>query len=129
MIIVTGAKGFIGGALVRRLQSLYYDVIEVDFWNDTHEGLHADRLIQFIAQNHTEIEFIFHMGACADTMETDPVKMFRLNFDYPQALWISASINKIPMIYASSAATYGLGEKGYKDDHRLPYDLKPLNIY
>jgi len=79
---------------------------------------------------HSEnIEFVLHIGARTDTTETDWDLLNELNLAYTQQVWKKCALYKIPLIYASSAATYGLGELGYKDEHSIVEQLKPLNLY
>ena len=75
------------------------------------------------------IDFVFHLGARTDTTEFDYSILEKLNVDYSQQIWNYCSEKNIPLVYASSAATYGDGELGYKDDHDLPFKLNPLNPY
>jgi ADP-L-glycero-D-manno-heptose 6-epimerase len=77
----------------------------------------------------SELRAIVHLGACANTMEADEAYLLRMNVEYSQNLWKFASKHKIPMIYASSAATYGDGAQGYDDDESKISALKPLNLY
>ena len=73
--------------------------------------------------------FIFHIGARTDTTEFNVSVFDELNLNYSKMLWNICSETKTPLVYASSAATYGIGELGYDDDHELVYDLQPLNPY
>ncbi|MEL6392580.1 MAG: ADP-glyceromanno-heptose 6-epimerase, partial [Bacteroidota bacterium] len=72
---------------------------------------------------------IIHLGARTDTTEKDETIFKRLNLDYSQAIWKYCIQHDIPLIYASSAATYGGGEYGYEDDHDQTDKLRPLNPY
>jgi len=141
MIIVTGAAGFIGSCLVNKLNNKgLMDIILVDeFFNPEKnkntefkvykEKIHRDMFIDWLEENHRDVEFVLHIGARTDTAEFD-VKVFnKLNLNYTKAVWQSCATFNIPLIYASSAATYGLGEFGYKDNHNIVKDLKPLNAY
>ena len=76
-----------------------------------------------------QIEFVIHLGARTDTTEFDYNIHKELNEEYSQDVWNYCTANNIPLIYASSAATYGNGELGYDDDDKLLDDLKPLNPY
>jgi ADP-L-glycero-D-manno-heptose 6-epimerase len=76
-----------------------------------------------------QIDFVFHLGARTDTTEFDYTILEKLNVDYSKKIWNYCVEKNIPLVYASSAATYGGGELGYKDDHELPYKLNPLNPY
>ena len=141
MIIVTGAAGFIGGALISRLNAENFnDIVAVDEFshpdkNKNLEGkiisakIHRDDFIQWISNNHLQIEFIFHLGARTDTTEFDMELLNRLNLDYTKQVWKTCVEYGIPLVYASSAATYGSGEFGYNDDPELSDKLQPLNPY
>ena len=76
-----------------------------------------------------QIDFVFHLGARTDTTEFDYSILEKLNVDYSQRMWNYCAEKNVPLVYASSAATYGGGELGYKDDHELPFKLNPLNPY
>ena len=85
--------------------------------------------IKWLADFGNEVEFIFHIGARTDTTEFNTAIFDELNLNYSKAVWNACVEFNIPLVYASSAATYGLGEFGYKDDHELVSRLKPLNPY
>ncbi|MEO8146102.1 MAG: ADP-glyceromanno-heptose 6-epimerase [Bacteroidia bacterium] len=141
MIIVTGAAGFIGSCLVSKLNNEGYNnlLISDDFSNEEKDKnldskkfsqkVHRDDLMNFIKENHNSIEFIFHIGARTDTTEFDMEIFNKLNLHYTQALWKLCVAFQIPLVYASSAATYGAGEFGYDDNEQLIPKLKPLNPY
>ncbi len=141
LIIITGALGFIGSAVVRQLNDQGYknlilvdDIRTTSKWKNVvgkrfFELISRYELFHFLEGREKEIEAIIHLGACADTLETDGDYLMENNYRYSIALAEFALKNQIRFIYASSAATYGLGEEGYSDEHeRLP-DLKPLNCY
>ncbi len=140
MILITGAAGFIGSCMAARLNELrYFDVVlcddfsradkEANYVGKTYtEIVDRNKLIDWIAQHHTRIQCVIHLGARTDTTEFDRSVFDRLNVAYSKAVWNSCVEYGLPLIYASSAATYGLGELGY-DDQILPQQLKPLNPY
>lgn len=141
MIIVTGAAGFISSCLVSELNNRgQKDIVVVDDFSKTEkaENLAGKSLIARVPR-HTffswvndfkeQIDFVFHLGARTDTTEFDATIFDELNVKYSQDMWDFCTENQIPLVYASSGATYGLGELGYKDDHAIIGDLKPLNPY
>lgn len=141
MIVVTGASGFIGSCLVSRLnESNYRDIVVVDEFESTSKSanlegkifthkVHRNDFIQWLSENHKMVQFIFHIGARTDTTEFDKSIFDELNVNYSKSVWKSCVEYGIGLVYASSAATYGLGELGYKDDHNIVEKLKPLNPY
>ncbi|EMR03360.1 ADP-glyceromanno-heptose 6-epimerase [Cesiribacter andamanensis] len=141
MIVVTGAAGFIGSRLIHALNAEGYTyLVAVDIFDnpEKEKNLQGAKLLQrvdrrnFLAwldQNEQEVEFIFHLGARTDTTEFDYQLLWELNTDYSKALWQKCTAYQIPLVYASSAATYGAGELGYKDEEALIPQLKPLNPY
>lgn len=141
MIIVTGAAGFIGSCLVNKLNNkgLKEILIVDDFSNPKknknlehksyNEKMHRDQFPEWFAQNHSSVEVVFHIGARTDTTEFDKRVFDRLNLNYTKSLWSVCAKFQITFIYASSAATYGMGEHGYSDDQSLIPKLKPLNPY
>jgi len=140
-IVVTGAAGFIGSCLVGFLNSKGYNniIITDDFSRfDKIPNLEGKKIIKqieresffsWLAENNPDIDFIFHIGARTDTTEFDYTIHQHLNVDYSQKVWQYCTEKKIPLVYASSAATYGAGEFGYSDNHELPFKLQPLNPY
>lgn len=141
MIVVTGAAGFIGSNMVAKLNAENFkDIVIVDdfsnpFKNKNFEGkiyshmVHRKDLISWIDQNHHLIQFVVHIGARTDTTEFKWEVLEELNLDYTKKIWEKCVEYGLPLIYASSAATYGLGELGYNDDHSIIGKLQPLNPY
>jgi len=141
MIVVTGAAGFIGSCLVSRLNKAgYEDIVVVDDFSKTEKAKNLEGktitakvgrkdFIKWLADFGQEVEFIYHIGARTDTTEFNKAIFDELNVDYSIAVWKACVQFNIPLVYASSAATYGLGEFGYKDDHAVIPSLKPLNPY
>jgi ADP-L-glycero-D-manno-heptose 6-epimerase len=140
-IVVTGAAGFIGSCLTGFLNAKGYNqLILVDEFSrlDKVNNLKGKKFIhrverddffQWLKIRKPEIGFVFHLGARTDTTEFDYAVHLRLNFEYSQNIWDYCMLKQIPLVYASSAATYGSGELGYNDDHELPFKLEPLNAY
>jgi ADP-L-glycero-D-manno-heptose 6-epimerase len=141
MIIVTGAAGFIGSVLVGKLNAENFnDIVLVDDFsnpikNKNFEGkkysqkVDRKELFGWIKENHRFIQFIFHIGARTDTTEFNWQVLDELNLSYTQSLWRLCCEFGLPLVYASSAATYGGGEFGYDDNHEIIEKLKPLNPY
>ena len=141
MIIVTGAAGFIGSCLVSKLnQEGFNDIVIVDDFSDSEkmknlEGkkysqkIHRDDFIQWLKDNQRLVQFIFHIGARTDTTEFSKEVFDKLNLNYTKDIWKICVEFGLPLVYASSAATYGLGEFGYDDNHEVIDKLKPLNPY
>ena len=88
-----------------------------------------DELFSWLEKEQPVIDLVYHLGARTDTTEFDYVILERLNLEYSKNIWTYCSRHAIPLVYASSAATYGDGGKGYEDDHRLVNALEPLNPY
>jgi ADP-L-glycero-D-manno-heptose 6-epimerase len=141
MIIVTGAAGFIGSCLVSKLNNKgFKDLIIVDDFSDPEkmknlEGkiytqkVHRDDFVKWLKENQRLVQFVFHIGARTDTTEFNKEIFDRLNLNYTRDIWNVCVEFGLPLVYASSAATYGLGEYGYNDDHAVVDKLKPLNPY
>jgi ADP-L-glycero-D-manno-heptose 6-epimerase len=141
MIIVTGATGFIGSVLVGKLNSMGLNrlVIVDDFSREDKLAnlsgkecamrIHRDGLADWFDVQYSDVEFVFHIGARTDTAEFDVAVFDMLNLNYSKMVWKKCTAYNIPLIYASSAATYGMGELGYEDRHDIVAKLKPLNPY
>ncbi|MGF7215154.1 ADP-L-glycero-D-manno-heptose 6-epimerase [Spirosoma lacussanchae] len=93
------------------------------------ERVDREVFFDWLDQNYHEVEFIFHIGARTDTTEFDRQIFEHLNVEYSKQIWHRCIQYQIPLVYASSAATYGLGELGYDDNESLIPQLKPLNPY
>ncbi len=141
MIIITGAAGFIGSCLVSKLnQEGFKDIVIVDEFSDPEkmknlEGkmysqkIHRDEFTHWLRGNQRLVQFIFHIGARTDTTEFNKKIFDKLNLKYSKEIWKICVEFGLPFVYASSAATYGLGEFGYDDNHEVVEKLKPLNPY
>ncbi len=141
MMVVTGAAGFIGSCLIEKLnQENFNYIIAVDDFSRADKNLNlegkkiqekVDRkdFFSWLDRNHHLVEFIFHLGARTDTTEFNKAIFDELNLNYSKNIWNACVNYQIPLIYASSAATYGNGELGYKDDEAVITRLKPLNPY
>ena len=141
MIVVTGAAGFIASGLVGTLnrQGISNIVLVDDFGKTSKKGnwetkqyaqkVDRDNFLEWFDNNASEVEFVFHLGARTDTTEFDWSVFERLNLNYTKEIWNRCAKYEVPLIYASSAATYGDGELGYKDSHDIVEQLKPLNPY
>ncbi|MGZ3865558.1 MAG: ADP-glyceromanno-heptose 6-epimerase [Bacteroidia bacterium] len=142
MVIITGAAGFIGSCLISEMNHAGVEdiVISDDFSNEEKnmnlggkkfsKKVHRDELPSFLEQNKDKIKFIFHIGAKTDTTLFDVPTFDRLNLNYTKRIWVFCAKNNVSLVYASSAATYGLGEFGYDDeDESIIPKLKPLNPY
>lgn len=141
VIVVTGAAGFIGSYLVGYLNSLGYNrlVLVDDFSVEKKKpnllGKKFDQLVNrddfftWLSQHGAGIAAVFHLGARTDTTEMDYEVHRKLNLEYSKQVWQYCTTQQIPLVYASSAATYGGGELGYNDDHQVPAQLQPLNPY
>lgn len=141
MIVITGAAGFIGSALAHYLSGQFYtDLVLVDEFSreDKLRNIHhlkvtekvpRENFGEWLDRNHRLVQFVFHLGARTDTAEFDKRVFNKLNLNYSKMVWNKCVLYGLPLIYASSAATYGMGEFGYADDHEVVAKLKPLNPY
>ena len=140
-ILLTGAAGFIGSYLLGFLNSKGYNNITiVDDFSDQDKRpnyvekqfaatVEREQLFAWLEKTHYKPSIVLHLGARTDTTEFDYSIHERLNVEYSKKIWTYCADNAIPLIYASSAATYGGGEYGYKDSHELVDKFKPLNPY
>lgn len=141
MIVITGAAGFIASNLVGKLNKEgFLDIVIVDDFTKTEKKLNyinkiftkkVERydFITWLKDNHKFVQFVFHLGARTDTTEFDITVFNKLNLEYSKNIWNICVEFGLPLVYASSAATYGMGEFGYSDNHELIPNLKPLNPY
>lgn len=140
MIVITGAAGFIGSCLVEKLnKNDFFDLILVDDFSVLEKSknyetkkysqkINRNNFFDWLDHNHKLVEFIFHLGAITDTTETNLELLSSLNTEYTKTIWRKSADYGIPLIYASSAATYGDGALGF-DDSLSPFVLTPLNAY
>jgi ADP-L-glycero-D-manno-heptose 6-epimerase len=141
MIILTGAAGFISSCVASglRMEGLGDLVLSDDFSRADKAGnfegrpcierVHRDELLDWMEERAGGISAVIHLGARTDTTEMDWGVFLRLNLLYSQSIWRFCAEHQIPLIYASSAATYGDGAFGFDDDHAKISLLKPLNPY
>ena len=141
MIIVTGAAGFIASYLVGYLNEKGHEnlILVDDFSREDKVANYADKkyiqkinrtdFSSWLRNNQEKIEIVFHLGARTDTTEMSVELFNELNLNYSKEIWTICSDKQIPLVYASSAATYGGGEFGYDDSHEVISILKPLNPY
>ena len=140
-IVVTGAAGFIGSCMVQSLNDIGFEnlLLVDDFgieakrknWEGKNylEILERHSFFEWLELHKPKIDLIIHLGARTDTTEFDYSIHEALNLEYSKSIWNYSVAHQIPLIYASSAATYGAGELGYNDDHEVVEKLKPLNPY
>ncbi|MGD1845697.1 MAG: ADP-glyceromanno-heptose 6-epimerase [Salibacteraceae bacterium] len=141
MIVVTGAAGFIGSCMVGKLnREGYNDLVVVDDFSRADKApnlagktfthmVERAQFVDWLDANEERVQFIIHLGARTDTTESDEAIFDALNLNYSKAIWQRCVRYGLPLIYASSAATYGLGEHGYDDNHEVVSKLTPLNAY
>jgi ADP-L-glycero-D-manno-heptose 6-epimerase len=140
-IVVTGAAGFIGSCMVGYLNERGYEnlVIVDDFSEEEKKPNYSgkkfsaiverEELFDWLPKQAPQPDFVFHLGARTDTTEFNYSIHEYLNVEYSKKIWNYCSGKNIPLVYASSAATYGGGEFGYDDDHEIVEKLQPLNPY
>jgi ADP-L-glycero-D-manno-heptose 6-epimerase len=143
MIVVTGGAGFIGSNLVASLEEAGHGPVSVvdrlghdDKWKNLRrreldELVAPEDIFDFLDRRKADIDYVFHMGAISATTETDADLIAETNLRLPQAIWDWCAWNEVPLVYASSAATYGDGEEGFDDDDspEALSRLVPMNAY
>ncbi len=141
MIVVTGAAGFIGSYIVGKLnRDGFKDIVLVDKYDDPlkfqnyqtktyTEMVDRDDFFDWLAGHEKQVQIIIHLGARTDTIGQEPEIYQQLNLEYSQKIWNACVRYGLPLVYASSASTYGDGHFGFKDDHSLIPELKPMNLY
>ena len=141
MVVITGAAGFIGSVVAGELNNKgRNDLVLVDDFSKREKernyiNLKYDALVArndfftWFKDNHVDVDFVVHLGARTDTTEFDWNVFQELNVDYTKTIFSLCADYQIPMVYASSAATYGDGELGYDDSHEVVERLQPLNPY
>lgn len=139
--VITGAAGFIASYLVGFLNRQGIDqlILVDDFSRPDKAANLADKkylqkveratFFDWLKTNTIPIDGVFHLGARTDTTEMNYAIHEALNVVYSQHIWDWCTEKNIPLVYASSAATYGNGELGYIDDHNIVDQLQPLNPY
>lgn len=140
-IVITGAAGFIGSYLVGYLNRKgYNNLILVDDFSRSDKSrnlagkafsqqIHRDEFENWWHAHPDAVQYCFHLGARTDTTEMDYEVHRRLNLEYSKMIWRHCAQTNTPLVYASSAATYGGGEEGYADDQSRLDKLTPLNPY
>jgi len=141
MIVVTGAAGFIGSYVVGKLnREGFKDIVLVDKYDDPlkfqnyqtktfTETIDRDHFFDWLARNKQSVQIIIHLGARTDTVGQEPEIYQQLNLEYSQKIWKACIQYGLPLVYASSASTYGDGHLGFDDNHSLIPELAPLNLY
>jgi len=141
MIVITGSAGFIGSCLVSKFNAedltnlILVDDFSVKIKEDNfilktfYQKIDRKNFLEWFDKNYNVVDHIIHIGARTDTTEFNVDVFDALNLNYTKAIWKICTNNFIPLVYASSAATYGLGENSYDDDESKIPLLKPLNPY
>lgn len=141
MIVITGTEGFIGSCVLSYFnQNGYEDILITDDFsrqdkNKNSEGkkykikIHREQFIEWFKNNAQQVKYVIHLGARTDTTEFNEHLFDKLNLNYSKEIWNICVQHNTPLIYASSAATYGAGEHGYDDDESKLHLLQPLNPY
>jgi ADP-L-glycero-D-manno-heptose 6-epimerase len=139
-ILITGAAGFIASQTAMFLNQKGFNRLYLvdDFSREDKKENYASlqfielierEKIQSFFERNIQIDFVIHLGARTDTTEMDYSIHEHLNLNYSKIIWAYCTKKNIPIIYASSAATYGNGEFGYDDNHEVIEKLVPLNPY
>ena len=142
MILITGAAGFIGINTILALNKKgFEDLILIDHFykKEKNEKLNLFQYKKafsieegkdFLKNNkRNKIKLVIHLGAITDTTCTDSLLLKKLNLNFSKLIWKYCTENNIKLIYASSAATYGIGDNGFDDNEKTIDQLKPLNEY
>ena len=141
MIILTGGAGMIGSMIAWHLNTILnknqFVIVDEFLVPEQEKNIDKRDFVDLIGKGelpnylkrNSQIEAIIHMGAISATTENNFNNLLKSNIRYSQFLWDWASANQVPFIYASSAATYGDGEFGYKDNNDAIVNYKPLNAY
>ena len=141
MIIITGAAGFIGSCLIKKLnEEGFNDLILVDDFSHSEkvnnysgklftQCIERKNFTEWLKNNQRFVQFVFHIGARTDTTEFNQAIFDELNLNFTKDVWNICVEYGLPLVYASSAATYGDGSFGYDDDHSIIPKLQPLNPY
>jgi len=140
-IVITGAAGLIGSGVVRYLNDKGFTnlILVDDFgtsekWKNLVGKKYTDfisryDLMEWLEGKESQIEAFVHLGACSDTTETDGDYIMENNYRFSTMLAEYAIAHNHRFIYASSAATYGMGSQGFLDHDSKIDDLRPLNLY
>ncbi|MBS1574358.1 MAG: ADP-glyceromanno-heptose 6-epimerase [Bacteroidetes bacterium] len=140
VIIITGAAGFIGSCLTGYLNRKgYYNIIIVDDFSDENKKhnyeekkicarVDKDELFDWLSRYKIRIDFVFHMGGHIGYDQKDSSLFGKLNVEYSKQVWGYCTEKQIPLVYASSEATYGSGNAGFSDSES-PDKLNPENSY
>ncbi len=141
VILLTGAAGFIGSYVLGFLNRKGYGkIIIADDFSEAYKKpnygskkfiaqVEREQLFEWLEKTGRKVDLVLHLGARTDTTEFDYSIHEKLNVEYSKKIWAYCVAQNTPLVYASSAATYGSGEYGYKDDHALVEKLQPLNAY
>ncbi|HUP57880.1 MAG TPA: ADP-glyceromanno-heptose 6-epimerase [Bdellovibrionota bacterium] len=141
-LLVTGAAGFVGARFSEACLAAGRSVIAVDRLEHFGERpelaslrlrfeatVDREKLWDWLANEKPRLSGIVHLGACTDTQQMDEAFLTRVNLEYSKKIWDHATAEGIPLVYASSGATYGDGSRGYDDAEALIPSLRPLNPY